>query len=688
MVWQTAMDRLRAELFVGRVDELGVFDVLLQAGSAPGPVALLVTGAAGMGKTTLLRHMEATARVGGHATDWLDAADLASAEALADACTEACARLAASPEAASQQPALWFVDGLPTALVTPLFERVFPRLPDSVRLVASSIDVPPLWQADPVLRRLVRALPLGPLSPDDSRALLRVRGAPEASHDAILGFAYGHPLALALAADVAALDPALRLSPLDTPDLIGALAERFVRDIPDDAREAVTALALVRTLDEPLLAALLGTDDARERFAWLRHLAVTQQHGSGIALHPLVQDVLAQDARWRDPDRYEALHARARRVYARRLAGAAHGDFASLLADYLFLLRDNPLVRPFFDQLVRPMRGGTAPRWRERPATAADTDALVAMTERHEGPESAAWARRWLAAMPNAAHVYEDLSGEAPRVAGFLLPLALTASTPRHGDPAAEAAWAVAEAVAPLRPHEHALLFRFWMADETYQSVSPVQALIFVETVRQYMAPGLAMSFLPVAHHGFWDLVMAVVGFDRIGDADFVVDGRSFHVFGHDWRRVTPERWLERISQFGLRAAPPPLAAPRRLLSRADFDAAVDAALRCARRPDQLAATDLADTRLVTAGGDRGQALQTLLRESIEAMRAVPRTRPLANALDASFFSDIPTQERMAEHLGLPFSTYRRHRRRGVEALADALWERESQAPARPAGGA
>ena len=143
---------------------------------------------------------------------------------------------------------------------------------------------------------------------------------------------------------------------------------------------------------------------------------------------------------------------------------------------------------------------------------------------------------------------------------------------------------------------------------------------------------------------------------------------------------IRDRAWLERISRFGLQATPPPVVTPRRLLSREAFGAAVDAALRCARRPDQLATAVLADTRLLPADAtERGAALQAVLQEGIARMRSVPRTRPLANALDASFFSDLPTQERVAEHLGLPFSTYRRHRRRALAALTDMLWQRESQ---------
>jgi hypothetical protein len=41
-----------------------------------------------------------------------------------------------------------------------------------------------------------------------------------------------------------------------------------------------------------------------------------------------------------------------------------------------------------------------------------------------------------------------------------------------------------------------------------------------------------------------------------------------------------------------------------------------------------------------------------------------------------------PSQERAAELLNLPFSTYRRYRDRGIEAVTDWLWERDTDSTA------
>ena len=72
---------------------------------------------------------------------------------------------------------------------------------------------------------------------------------------------------------------------------------------------------------------------------------------------------------------------------------------------------------------------------------------------------------------------------------GFLITVALheTSEQDRIKDPAVRAAWRTIQNRAPLRSGEGALYFRFWMAAETYQAVSPLQSLIFVDVVRTYL---------------------------------------------------------------------------------------------------------------------------------------------------------------------------------------------------------
>ncbi|WP_172625073.1 hypothetical protein [Streptomyces griseofuscus] len=71
------------------------------------------------------------------------------------------------------------------------------------------------------------------------------------------------------------------------------------------------------------------------------------------------------------------------------------------------------------------------------------------------------------------------------------------------------------------------------------------------------------------------------------------------------------------------------------------------------------------------------QDLKELLQEAVEALAGDPRGVRAKEALATAFFSDAPTQEAAARRLGLPYGTFRRHVRQGLDLLCASLWERE-----------
>jgi hypothetical protein len=116
------------------------------------------------------------------------------------------------------------------------------------------------------------------------------------------------------------------------------------------------------------------------------------------------------------------------------------------------------------------------------------------------------------------------------------------------------------------------------------------------------------------------------------------------------------------------------------VLSHEQFRAAVRQALRDRQRPDRLAANLLNRTRLVRArfGPDAGaDALAELIDEAAEALAADPRDAKAHRAIDRTYLRPAATQEKAAEVLGLPFSTYRDHLNRGIDRIVEQLWQRE-----------
>ena len=158
---------------------------------------------------------------------------------------------------------------------------------------------------------------------------------------------------------------------------------------------------------------------------------------------------------------------------------------------------------------------------------------------------------------------------------------------PGQDDPAAHATWRYLQAHAPLRPGERATLFRFWMAADTYQAVSPVQSQVFIQAVNHYLTtPGLAYTFFPCAEADFWAPVLAYADLARLTEADFEVGGRRYGVYGHDWRAVPPAAWLtllgEREVGAGLQASARARPWPSRRWCSANPISPRPCAMRCA----------------------------------------------------------------------------------------------------------
>ena len=402
----------------------------------------------------------------------------------------------------------------------------------------------------------------------------------------------------------------------------------------------------------------------------------------GLFPHDLARDALIADLKWRNPDWYAELHRRARTYYIRRIENGQGAEQQLALFDLVFLHRENPVVRPVFEWAAS---GRVLPG----PLHEHDLPRLLDMVRQHEGAASAQYAEHWLAAQPDAAIVFHDSDGAPAGFTMFLNMSALSAAEIQQ-DPALAAAHAMLQETAALRPGERVSYFRFWMAADTHQQVSSIQSLIFINMVRHYLAtPGLAYTLIPCADPEFWTPVFAYADLARLPEADFTVDGKRYGVFGHDWRAVPPLPWLQLLGEREIAMTPqavqPPKPAERLLvLSEEEFGEAVATALRGLARPDGLRGNPLLRSRLVVqrAGADSGEtermvALRKLLLETVEAINASPKDVKFYRALYHTYVQPAPTQELAAELLDVPFSSYRRHLKSGMEMVTALLWRRE-----------
>jgi hypothetical protein len=578
-----------------------------------------------------------------------------------------------------------------TALDAWLRDIFLPQLSANVLFILAGRNPPAAaWRTDPGWQSLVRILPLRNLTPEESAAYLQTRTITLDDHLRITEFTRGHPLAISLVADVLEQNHDLRFEIGATPDMVRALLERFVQETPSPAhRFALEASALVRQMTEGLLAAMLEAPDVHDIFRWLHELSFMEAGRQGLFPHDLVREALVADLRWRNPDWYAELHTRARAYYMTRLQQTQGPSQRRILLDIVFLHRDNFVLRPYFETFFEGHDNTTL--WVDR-MNLADAPLLLEIVRRHEGEASARLAEHWFSRQPNATVIVRDAHQQ---VQGFLTIVALHEATPADlaADPATQTAWQYLRHHGPLRPGEVAVYFRFWMDHNTYQEMSTVQSRLFLVCLQHYLTtPGLVFSFFCCADPEFWAPIFAYAELDRLAEAAFTVGDRTYGVYGHDWRLMTPATWLELMAEreLALGVVDDPSTAPATappillVLSQPDFAEAVRDALRNYTHHSALLGNPLLRSRLVVdaVGNEATPAegvatLQRLLREAVELLQASPRQTRRYRALYHTYLRPAATQELAAELLDVPFSTYRRHLKSGVDDIVEYLWNQE-----------
>jgi energy-coupling factor transporter ATP-binding protein EcfA2 len=674
----------RRRRFVGRASEIELVRVALE--SAEPPFSMLhVHGPAGIGKTRLLDVLAGLAADAGATVVRLDGRDLVPSP---PAVLEALRGVLKVPE--GEGAILGPSDTARVVLLLDTYERLaplddwvrtglLPRLPATALTVAAGRTPPgSAWRADPAWRELLRVVSLRNLSPEESRQYLHACGVDPMRHEQLVEVAHGHPLGLSLLADVVARGGDAAADPL-TPDLVGTLLRRFVEVVPSGLhRRALEVCALARVTTETLLREALGLEDAHELFAWLRELSFIDSGPEGVFPHDLARDALEADLRWRDPDGYRRLFRGVRGHIHGRLQASRGHEQQRAIADAKFLFRRLPAI-------LSPVDWDAWGQQYPEPARPGDREPILDLVLAWEGAVSAAIAARWWQRQPEGFFVVRAPDGA---VSGFLALVDLTRASTQDiaADPGASAAWDHAQRHAPPRPTEAVTQTRFVIDRAAYQGPSPTLNATPILTMQRYLhTPKLAWDFLTLAEPERWDAYFAAADLPRAVGADFVVGGRRYGLFAHDFRRVPVDALLELVTERALAqdvtSSPPTAQPPPLVLSQPEFDQAVRQALRDLHRPDLLSRNPLLRTRLVgdrTRGEEPGAAvLEALVRAAVTTLGEHPRDDKLLRAVERTYVRPAATQERAAAALGLPFSTYRRHLTQGVDRVVAWLWDQE-----------
>lgn len=676
----------RRRHFVGRASETGLFRQALDSRELP--FALFYGyGPGGVGKSTLLREFAAMAEERGYLSFSIDCRFLApTPEVFEQALCFATGQ--ASPEAARE-----LLGKVRTVLLLDTFEVLeplegwfrdtfLPSLPDTVLTAAMGRKRPSsAWKSDGAWLELARFVGLRNLSDEDSRRYLESQMVPGEQLDGLVEFTHGHPLALTLVCETLAQNGRAQFEPDANPDVINVLLDRFLDSVPGPLhRQALETTALLRNTTEAILAAVVGEEHAFELFEWLKTLSFIETGPFGIYPHDLARDAIAMELRWRNPDQFCLLHDRARAYYADHLERTTGLAQQIVLADYIYLHRDNPAVKPFFNW--------SQSRCYLDRARAEDLGAMLKIVERHEGSESGKIADMWISAQPEGAYVLRDSANG--HVAGLLVTVDLAGAdlAQIEKDPGAKAAWEHIARNAPLRSGEKALIFRFWMSEKGYQDVSPDQSLIFVSMVHQSLTtPSLAFTFQVCANADFYQPMFEYAASPRVVDGDFRVGRQAFGMFGHDWRAMPVKAWLALLSEREIPVAggtPPPPPSEVMVLSQSSFETAVLQALKTFNNPARLAENPLLRSRVVVdqVGAEADTKMRmTALREAIfeqaKTLAVSSKERGLFRALETSYFQPARSQEVAAEKVDVSIATYRRHLKAGVRRVTELLWQAE-----------
>jgi len=534
----------RRRRFVGREAEIEIFRAALLADEPPF-VVLHVSGAGGVGKTTLLQEFARIADEAGRKVVRIDGRNIepSAAGVLAALSPVSGAEHRNLPAVIERWPAgsVLLIDTyeLLTSLDEWLRHTLLPQLPArSLVVIAGRNEAATAWRTDVAWAALTRIQILDNFDPDESRTYLTLCGAPAEHYDEALAFTRGHPLALSLIADVLKRGDRLTTSRLDNePEVLRLLLEAFVREVPSrEHRLALHACVSAWATTEPLLAAVLELPDVHDLFEWLAHLPFVEHGPYGLFPHDLARDVVYMDFRWRDPDAAFRVTERVLGYLYERLERTHGLERQRVWFDVLYVQRYNPCLQPYFEW------AGFGTAYAET-ANAREHAAIVDMVEHHEGPASATIARYWLARKPEAFQAIRRVGGD---LIGFVASLRLEAATPEDiaADPAVALAVAYAERHGPPRPGEHIVYGRFWMDSERHHALTQVFTVVAATCSQSWIAPNLAWSFVAVTDADLIEPMFTEIHMWRVRDADFEIDGRRYGVFAHDWRVEPAHEWL------------------------------------------------------------------------------------------------------------------------------------------------
>lgn len=539
-------DRLESRAnreFVGRDAEVATLLSMFDSG---GPLAILLHGIGGIGKSALLRHFAQISRSRGHTVIALDGRQIEPTEAgflkelqgsiggRCDTLKKAAQRLSGLPG-----PIVLTIDTYEVLrlLDTWLRQSFLPALPANTRVVLAGREPPASgWVTDPGWQGAFQAIHVGALSESVAVELLGQFGIGPVDARRLNRLTHGHPLALKLGAGTFR----------DSPDfaraedrIIDALTHRYLDTVPDrETRSVIEAVSVVRRVTQPMLEALVPERAPSDIFARLRELPFVEGARDGLLLHDAVREVISSSLKARHPQRYRALRHAAWRSLNAELEAANPADLWRYAADMLYLT-ENPVIREaFFPSDFQPLS--------VEPARTDDGPTILGIAARQDGPDSAEELAKWWKVSPGGFHVVRDQTGE---VAGFYLCFdARSVTRAALADDPVTALMLDHLARNPLAAGQNALILRKWLSRTDGEAPSAVQAACWLDVKRTYieMRKSLRRVYTSAWDVSYYAPILPVLGFRFLEDAA-PLDGRNHHAAALDFGPGLVPGWMSGI---------------------------------------------------------------------------------------------------------------------------------------------
>jgi hypothetical protein len=631
--------------FVGRAAELAFLERCLDD-DAPASV-VLIHGPGGIGKSALLRELARRADRRGRETFLVEGRDLPPMP-------DALEAILAGAES-SEDPVV-LIDSYErmTGLDGYLRRGLLPSLPAGTTVVIAGRQGPnPAWFSGG-WEGVATELELGSLSREEAFELLAAYGLRDDRAPAVLDWAGGSPLALALAAATAAADrdwtPA---TGAEKPEIVRSLIRRLAEAELLGVRLSalgVAAIARITTVD--LLSSALPDSDPLVAYERLQELTFTEPLGDGLTLHELVRKALRADLRRRDSERERELRRRiVDHLYERACAGNL------LLAIDMSHLVENPAIKWGFgwdgsvDHRIDDVRDGDAER-------------VAGLLAARHFPEWWPVTQRFFEQAPERVAIARDAHD---RLVGYLVCMTPATAPEFAFDDPLVGPWLV-HAQADARSGESVL----WhdSVDFSGDRSGRVQAMLGVAGILRSGASNPRFAYLPINPARPDALAFArAAGAQRLAPLDLELAGRRIECHRIDYGPGGLLAFQRAFVYAELGLPDPRIATPAIELD------AVREALRNFRVPHELARSALASGETTE---QRAESVRALLRGAAErAFGDNENERLLQRVLVRGYLEPAPSHEQAALDLSLSRAAYFRRLRAAAERVAEYLAARE-----------